>query len=137
MNAIIHTYIHTYIHTITYQYGVSLHTQQAQQLWGTPAQQSGYSVADTTDLDSLSVDSSLPPLPAYLGESYSQPSPRLQHRQPSPHEREAAGSEAEEDLEFTENQAYEDVSPKGERRRFQITSQERGAVFETVQFRKA
>lgn len=116
----------------------ALRTQQAE-LWSTPAQPSRFSVADTTDLDSLSLDSSPPPPPPYLGESYSQPSPGLQHRQTDPREREeAAGSDAEEDLEFTENEAYEDVSPKlGEKRRFQITSQERGAIFETVQFRKA
>ena len=77
--------------------------------------------------------------PPYLGESVSQPanSPRLQHSNCEFH---IPDSEEEEDLEFIDNDAYEKVtpSPQSLRRappRFAIKSNQRGAVFETVDLR--
>ena len=107
---------------------IFVHTQQRAELTGDP------------DLppsilpyrgDNMSTNSS-GPLPPNMGDSYSQPSPRFQHEHSDFH---IPDSDEDDSLEFTDNDAYEKVSPRPVRRRFEITSQSRGAVFETIEFR--
>lgn len=82
--------------------------------------------------EEIALDPDAPPIPPYLGESASQ---TIQIEDSGGHAAfQLAGSDEEDDVEFTENDAYETVhygsrSPP----RFTITSQVKGAIFETVE----
>ncbi len=82
--------------------------------------------------EEIPVDPDAPPIPPYLGESASEASLGVDMGGHAAFQ--IAGSDEEEEVEFTENDAYETVN-YGSRSppRFAITSQVKGAVFDTVE----